>query len=194
MCDYFSVAKGSLMPYRSEKGYLARRTIQSIRLSVFPNQLNNSQPNTNEITVLPRAVTPLKSHVSSLTPYWCNRGLGILSYNNSIVCFCPPQYYGDFCEHHADRLLVLLHLNLSQSIYTPHTDPSVVIKLLVLFLFDDDQVLITHEFHVRLAWEISTFAKKMMHFPYSRSARFLQHRQARFTNRTDILHSHPCSI
>ena len=194
MCDYSSVKIGFLVPYRYEKELNARPRIQSIQLPVFPNHLNITRPNVKEISLLPSA-TPTRSSPSSslLTRYRCNRGLGILSYNDSIVCFCPPQYYGDFCEYHSDRLLVLLHLNLTQSIYTPDTDPTIVIKLLVLFLFED-QLLMKHEFHLRPALEISTFNKKMIYFPYSRSRRFRQHRQNRYFNRTNILHFHPYSI
>ena len=156
MCDYLSTRNAFYLPYRLEKGYDAQSTTQSIEVPVFPDQLNTAQLDVNEITIPSPPPSLTESYSSSLTPYWCNRGLGILAANNhSIVCFCPPHYYGDFCEYHADRLLLLLHLNLSQSIYTSRTDPSIVIKLLVLFLFDD-QVLMTHEFHVRPASEITT--------------------------------------
>lgn len=50
----------------------------------------------------------------------------------------------------------------------------------------------SHEFHVRPALEdTSTVYKKFITFPYSCSARFRQHR---YTNRSDIIHSHPYSI
>ena len=120
--------------------------------------------------------------------------IGILSSNDSIVCFCPPQYYGSHCEYRADRLLLLLHLNLSKSIYTHQTDPSIVIKLLVIFLFDDDKVLMSHEFPVRLAPEKSMIKKKWVTFPYPRSPRFRQHCQDRHENRSDIIHSYPYAI
>jgi hypothetical protein len=60
--------------------------------------------------------------MSELVPYWCNRGIGIYGSNNSIVCFCPPQYYGDKCQYHNDRLTVLIRLNLSQSVYIESKD------------------------------------------------------------------------
>lgn len=193
MCDYLAFSIRQKYSYRAFKEHQARRITQTIRLPVFPAGLITADTTANEIILRSPVIQTALSSPSMLTPYWCNRGLGILSSNGSIVCFCPPQYYGHFCEYHADRVLVLLHLNLSQSIYTPRTDPTIVIKLLVLFLFDD-QVLMTHEFHVRPAWEIATFARKMTHFPYSRSARFRQHRQDRYMNRTDIIHAHPYSI
>ncbi|UJR17798.1 hypothetical protein I4U23_004697 [Adineta vaga] len=74
--------------------------------------------------------------------------------NNSITCFCPPQYHGDQCQYHTDRISVVLHLNFTQSIYTTSTGRTIFIKLLILFLFEN-QVLSTDEFHVRPTVEIN---------------------------------------
>ena len=201
MCDYESQEKNVIIPYRTAKQSGARNVAQFVALPLLPTDLNITSSFASVIN-FPHTLTEDRSKSSlslaaSLTPYMCNRGIGILSTNDSIVCFCPPQYFGPYCEYHADRLLLLLHLNLSQSIYTHQTDPSLVIKLLVLFLFhdgDDDQVLMTHEFHVRPALEVSTIKKKMVTFPYSQSSRFRQHRQDRYKNRSDIIYSQSYSI
>jgi hypothetical protein len=44
-----------------------------------------------------------------------------------IICFCPPRYYGEKCEFHSDRRILL--------------------QLLVLFLFKDEVLMIDH-FHL----------------------------------------------
>jgi hypothetical protein len=75
----------------------------------------------------------LEDHPSSV-PFWCNRGVGVLLFDGSTVCFCPPQYYGDKCQYHSDRLTVLLHLNLSQSVYEESNDPTILLKLVIIFL------------------------------------------------------------
>ena len=196
MCDHSSMQANNLILYRSIKQSEAWSTKQFVDLPLLPADLNITSPSALSSNIRRTFIENQSNRPSTLTAYVCNRGIGILSFNDSIVCFCPPQYYGPYCEYHADRLLLLLHLNLSQSIYNHQTDPSIVIKLLVLFLFDDedDQVLMSHEFHVRPALEMSIINKKMVTFPYSRSPRFRQHRRDRYGNRSDIIHSHPYAI
>ena len=201
MCDYEFHQKKFLMSYRISKLSRVRRAVQFVTLPLLPDGLNITSPTASIIVPIPESFNNTsnlsQSPAASLTPYVCNRGIGILSSNDSIVCFCPPQYFGPHCEYHADRLLLLLHLNFSHSNYAHQTDPSLVIKLLVLFLFhdgDDDQILMSQEFHVRPALEMSIIKKKMVTLPYSRSFRFRQHRQDRYRNRSDIIHSHPYAI
>ena len=195
MCDYSSHRKKRIVPYRKDKEDQDKSTQRHTQLPFFPNHTNTTMSTSNEITVTPFTigVLPNASSLTLLSSYACNRGVGILSNNQSIVCFCPPQYYGSFCQYHADRLLILLHLNLSQSIYTLQSDITIVIKLLVLFLFDE-QVVMAHEFHVRPATESSTYTKKLVHFLYSRSSVFRQHRMQRYMNRSNIITSQPYAI
>ena len=164
MCDYPSSFHQSLLPYRQVKRF-SRRT--------SPSNADVDQGASNTSS-------------SSLSPYWCNRGLGVLLRNGSVVCFCPPQYYGEKCEYHQDRLSVVLHLNLSESIDTNESDPQL---LLVLFLFDD-RVLMTEQFRLH-----SSERKKLIsHFTYPHSSEFLQQRRQRFFNRSSLLTRHPFSI
>ena len=195
MCDYASYRSGRTVLYKREKDDQRRVMQRHPRLPTFPNDTNRTTWASSESTTSPSIIeAPINaSDFILLTSFICNRGVGILVTDESIVCFCPPQYYGTYCELHADRLSILLHLNLSQSIYTSQTDQTIVIKLLVLFFFED-QVLATKEFHVRPASDIFTFTKKRVHFLYSRSSHFRQHRMQRYLNRSNVIDTQPYSL
>ena len=191
MCDYLSSERGTLAPYREEKRLFQRAKKHFVRLSRYPSDANITVV-TSHLIFEPQPPRPNFSNVSFVSPYWCNRGLGVLLRNDSIVCFCPPQYYGEKCQFHADRLSVLLHLNLSQSLELNDNDPSAVLKLVVLFLFND-QILMSEQFHLQPSLDMS-IRKLIVHFPYSHSSTSLQERRNRFFNRSDILHIRPYSI
>ena len=69
--------------------------------------------------------------------------------HRSIDCFCPPQYYGEKCQFHADRLSVVLHPDLSQSISSAESDQIILLKLVVLLLFNTDEVLMREQLCIR---------------------------------------------
>ena len=190
MCDALGLFEVSEVPYRERKQFLQRATKNILRLSPYPTDANITQLNLSSLSMAP-ARKDLSSNISSHSPYWCNRGLGaLLTQNHStIVCFCPPQYYGDKCEYHQDRLLVLLHLDLSSSIFV---DQRILLKLLVLFFFNN-QLLGIDQFHFHPSFEL-TPSKLITHFLYPRSSAFLQERQKRLFNRSDLLALHPYSI
>ena len=133
--------------------------------------------------------------IDSLSPvtYLCHRGVGILMSNDSVVCFCPPQYYGDNCQFHNDRVTLLLQLNFSQSIYEDCKDPSIELKLLVLFL-DERQTLQTYEFPVRPALTTNVSPKRITHVLYSRSNQSLERKRQRYFNRASLSNEHPYSV
>ena len=185
MCDYQSGRSVYVLgSYRQVKEVIAKKAQQRLRLPRFPNDSTENEF-INDI-ILPRQMARTSVDLSSsLIPYLCNRGIGIEMYNGSTICFCPPQYYGDRCQFHSDRITILIHLNLSQSAYTSESDRTIVLKLLVLFLFNN-KTLATHEFHVRPAVEMNFYKKKMVHFVYSRSNASLR--------RVNIIYDHPYSI
>ncbi|CAF1487199.1 unnamed protein product [Adineta steineri] len=193
MCNYKSTSKSNITSYRQNKQDSVKVRKRILRLIPFPIQANVTrieQNSTIETTLTKRTSW---DGLSTEFAYRCNRGVGIQAYNDSIVCFCPPQYYGDKCQYHTDRITVLLHLNLSQSIYTIDSDIHIVLKMVVLFLFNDE-VIMNHIFHVRPAVEIFVYTKKMVHFLYSRSSRLLQHKQQRYFNHSNIISDHPYSV
>lgn len=83
----------------------------------------------------------LSKKMNELIWSYCNRGIGVELYNESIVCLCPPQYYGDKCEFHNDRVNFVFHVNLSQSIYSQPNNPTMMLKLLVIFLHKNEPLM-----------------------------------------------------
>ena len=195
MCDYPSSSQSKIVPYREEKEVRAKTTRHISRLPLFPIDASITElvPDSTDAVLTVGNVFFNPALPSLHSAYWCNRGVGILSFNQSIVCFCPPQYFGDKCQYHSDRLLILLHLDLSRSLYATESDPHVVLKLLVLFLYNN-QTLMTHEFHVRPTSEIKTFTKKVIHFLFSNAWASRQQRMNRYFNRSNIINIHPYSI
>jgi hypothetical protein len=197
MCDHISTAKRMIIPYRKEKQSSIRYKMKILHLLPFPSNASISQYDSNSDMNTTRSTNNDLHHVSSsspsspssssssssLLPYWCNRGIGISTVNDSIVCFCPPQYYGNKCQYQTDRLLVLIHLDLSQVIDHIRTDEAYVLKLLVSFWFENQTLMIT-ESHVRPASDAMAIRKKLAHFLYPHSSIFNQkrHYQSYTTN------------
>jgi hypothetical protein len=194
MCEYQDISKLTSVPYRTDKDVAVKYAQQKLRLIRFPTDSNITAPTIDPTSTTPtiQAVTTSLNNTAPIA-YWCNRGVGIQIYNGSIACFCPPQYYGDKCQFHTDRITVLVHLNLSQSIYTVNSDMKIVLKFLILFLFNNETIT-NNIFHVRPADEITVYTKKMIHFLYSRSFRLLQHKRQRYLNQSNITNDHPYSI
>ena len=182
MCEYEDINKLTEEYYRKDKEQIAKNTRQKLRLGSWNS---TTSPNNSDPIKLPETTTTIV--------YQCNRGVGVETPNGSFACFCPPQYYGDKCEYHSDRILVLLHLNLSQSIYTQNSDINLVLKMVVLFLFENE-VITNYIFHGRVVNEFLNYTKKLTHFLYSRSERFLQYKRQRYFNRSKIINEHPFSV
>ena len=195
MCDYPSSSKRKIISYREQKELRGDTQRRAFLLSRLPADAHLTDPimTTNMTEQLASTISPI--HLSSLSSYWCNRGMGILSRNNSIICFCPPEYFGEKCEYHNDRLSVVLHLNLSQSISTIERDPQIVVKLVVLFFFKN-QTLMIEEFPVRISLEMKTtlVKKKIVHLLYSHSSNLREERREQYFNRSKILTDHPYSV
>jgi hypothetical protein len=119
--------------------------------------------------------------------------IGVRLYNGSIACFCPPQYYGDKCQFHIDRITFLFHLNLSQTIYVKSNNSNIALKLLIIFLNGNDP-LMTESFQIQIIDEITIPRKKLLHLFYSRSNTSLKHKRTRYFNRSNIRDEHPYSI
>ena len=97
MCDYPRSAQW--IRSREEKRTFLRIKTHIIQLSPYPTDSNLTQFKFTHATTA-RTTTNLSSSSSLISPYWCNRGLGILSARNhsTTLCFCPPQYYGEKCN------------------------------------------------------------------------------------------------
>ena len=198
MCDYWSERYTTSMMDRSTRQSVRGISTKALRFSLYPadariTQLNNSHSLTNSSN------SNISS--SSLSPYQCNRALGVVLRNetptntHSIVCFCPPQYFGIYCQFHSDRVSVILHLDLSESSYVNNYDAQILLKLVVLFIFNGT-VLERNQFHVhpffQLVESVDTKKKEKIisHFVYPHSNSDLLQRRQRFFNRSSLLHDH----
>ena len=190
-----STLESSELVYRQKKQLRMEISPRVFELKPFPIHLQKvSQPYRRVDTIaLSPGIAATDEHFWFHSSYECNRGISVFSGNGTLSCFCPPQYYGDKCQYHADRLLLLLSLRLFTSITTIHQDLNIVIKLLILFAYHG-QTLMTHEFHVQPALEVTTVTKKMVHLLYSHSSPSQLRRRRRYFNRSDILASQPYSI
>ena len=116
MCDQPSSSSGKIIAYREEKELRANTKRRAFLLPRFPADARIIDP-----MATPNMIEKLTSNSSSanlslsstLSAFSCNRGMGILFVDDSVICFCPPQYFGEKCEYHNDRLSILLQLNLS---------------------------------------------------------------------------------
>ena len=195
MCDYRSTRYATLIPYRREKRSALGTPTNSLRLSPYPIDGNITEVSSHSFTTVapPSYFNSNTSSSSLLSPFLCNRGLGVLlgsKETGSIVCFCSPQYYGGSCQFHSDRLSIVLHLDLCQSIYSSST----LLKLLLLFLFNGE-VREREQFHLHpMEQKINQKEKLISHFVYPRSVSAVEQRPQRFFNRSDLLLRQPYSI
>jgi hypothetical protein len=182
--------------YRDGKELSVRTTKQKLQLPQLP--IDNHGNKTTDPTIHPMLesdipATNFSDEMNPIISYYCNRGIGVQLSNKSIVCFCPPQYYGDKCQFHNDRITILFHLNLSQSIYSQSNNPKTMLKLLIIFM-NDNQPLMTESFQIKVIDEMIIPRKKLVHLFYSRSNVSLYDKQARYFNRSDIINEHPYSV
>lgn len=184
LCDYPSQIIYRHISLREEKEFILKKSKRNIDLWPFPRDANVTSLNiSSERFVSKKSISASDSSVV----YLCNRGVGMTMFNGSIVCFCPPQYFGERCEYHADRLSVLFHVNVSQSISSRQ---NVEMKMLILFVFEKTIISID-EITFR---EEDQLKKKLIHFVYSRSSEFVEKKRKRYRNRSSVLNEHPYSI
>jgi hypothetical protein len=128
-------------------------------------------------------------HVS----FWCNRGIAIYLNNCTIICLCPPQYYGDKCQYHADRILISFRVDLTASSYTRHTDFNISLRFLFK-LRRHNETLMIDNFYIRPRYAWQRMNKQTFTFVHSRASHHLQQRISRFSNRTDRLKYKPYNV
>jgi hypothetical protein len=185
----------SIRLYREEKELSVRTTKQKLQLPQLYISIHVNKVADRTISMLQSEAptTSFFNKTNSKISYYCNRGISIQLYDESIVCFCPPQYYGDRCQFHSDRITFLFHLNLSQSIYAESNNPKIILKLLIIFLYDN-QPLMIELFQTKVIDEIIVPRKKLVHLFYSRSNSSLNDKRSRYFNRSNIINEHPYSI
>ena len=196
LCDAIRyIGSSSSKMYRENKERQIRENKQELQLPQFPFGVENIKaPDTVPQMQKDTSAKNYNSTVpSSHIAYHCNRGVGVLSYDDSITCFCSAQYYGDKCQYHSDRLTVVFRVNLTKSAYSVSKSYELVLKFLVIFFYADEP-LMTVSFYVRPAVETTTYQKNIHQLLYSRTDAWLQEKRSRNKNRSGIITEHPYSV
>lgn len=119
-------------------------------------------------TSLPEKSITFEQHY---LPFICNNGLAVMNENEETVWFCPPSFYGSQCEFYSDRITVETHLDFQH--YNKRYDSSIVVKVLIIFLFQN-QSIDYYEFHVHPTLQTEeNFIKQKIYFLYPRTEEFL---------------------
>ncbi|CAF0861978.1 unnamed protein product [Adineta ricciae] len=182
--------------YRSSK-YITRNQInrdpnipfcpQKTPLGIRKNQhtLTSKQTHSERIQAKTSSLSSSPQFV-----YSCNQGFPLyIPSENYYRCACPPTYYGTYCEYFADCISIITHLDLNT------LPPSLQSNLLtVAVYFDFSSTVIDHHlFHVNPSLEMGNPNRHRFHLIYSRSNKFMKHKQQRYSNRADIINHHPYS-
>ena len=98
-----------------------------------------------------QSLKPTSNSFSSISPYWWNRGLDILSTTKTkqstvVFVFCPPHYSGDKCQFHQDwsssppfylcSLEILRHLRADEDLFDWSTNSLSELLREIVFQFD----------------------------------------------------------
>jgi hypothetical protein len=188
-CEYNLHSGKDQQQYRSHKQETYSRTIKDLRsLPVFPTSTISSTVQAVLVKIR-RSLT--EDEITKL--FYCNLGLQMLIYFreniHSVVCLCPPSFFGYRCEFNSDRITIITHLDLTNSNYTSMIDNELMLKIRAVLFFDNKHVLDTYEFHVRPALEQMEVnpIKHRFYLLYSRTNELLSHKITRYLNRSDLI-------
>ncbi|CAF3593783.1 unnamed protein product [Rotaria sp. Silwood1] len=183
-CD-FSMGL-SQVSYRSDK--LISKNVYEYNFNVasFPFE-DESQSISNKEKV--SHIEYRKNHSFMVHSYQCNRGVAILHINKTI-CLCPPAYYGNWCEFFSDRITVIARLDQET---LPKTIVDYTFKVQCNFLFHNT-IIDSYEFIIVRQNSKIKYIKHKFYLLYSRSNNMLEHKRARYFNRSDVINNHPYSV
>ena len=174
-CDYRSVQSHYLRNYRKEKWHDFSLNNRMLDVSSFPSNVNLIS-STSATPPKKKIVSFRSNFIGNSSSFECHRGVAIVYRpNQSIVCFCPDQYYGDRCSFHSDRISLLLQWNFSSSIYSNDIDSSVQLRCWIFFMFDEE-ILSFRSIYLHPIVEKTRLKKFFFTFVYPRTFRFVQNR------------------
>jgi hypothetical protein len=187
-CNQHTVKSNSKL-YRVSKQQSELSTKKYIKLPSYPPSFSEMINIKEEKHLVKRDVG---ADVSSFRDSsMCNRGVAMRHHSQTIVCFCPPSYYGQHCEYHSDRITSYVHINMSHSLYVQLAiDPNMAFKVLVL-LIHEKEIIHNRQFDFRPAADGLSIVKKKHHLLYSREAKLLEAKIRRNSNRSSIVDHHP---
>ncbi|CAF1486919.1 unnamed protein product [Adineta ricciae] len=158
--------------YRREKEHFKRNIIPQLYWNIHPSTMDFSHST-------PRRERRMSSEEENA--FICNRGVAIGLSEKEKVCFCSPGYYGNYCEFYSDRLTVITHLNITETMQ--HS----IFKVIAI-LRTKDVVLSHHEFIVNGTFEKDNPIKHRFTLLYSRLSQFLNYTRVRYLYRPEIVH------
>ncbi|CAM4765064.1 unnamed protein product [Rotaria magnacalcarata] len=121
--------------------------------------------------------------------YSCNRGAAIFMMNE-MRCFCPPAYYGRWCEFFSDRITIITVVDRAKFSFMMLSN---ILKVRANLLHENETIDF-HEFHIIPTIENAQRVKHRFYLRYSYSFEMLQKKKHRFFNRSDIVDRHPYSV
>ncbi|UJR12875.1 hypothetical protein I4U23_017049 [Adineta vaga] len=174
------------MKYRSDKWQISLKSDDSGLPLQYPfeDMLRVKQQQLSKSSVNLQDDQPFRVH-----SYKCNQGITVLQMNET-RCFCPPAYYGDWCEFFSDRISIIALIDQESEL---KRILNVTLKIRVNFYFDN-RIIDHHEFHVVPILEKDKIIKHKFYLLFARTTEMLAHKQSRYFNRSDVINNHPYSI
>ena len=105
----------------------------------------------------------------------CNLGHLVRSSttNDQWYCFCPPSYYGEYCQYQSEHLLVALKIQIAYVM-----DKSTVFRL-ILYLVNENDRIISHEETVYDREKIDFGLVYVVHLMYERVTNLSLHQRSK---------------
>lgn len=180
--------------YRVSKRQKQNIAYKDFRLPRFPPKIVKTKTIVEqEEHIIVKRDIPLSLDASAIS-LMCNRGVVAVHYTNNIICFCPPSYYGEYCEYHNDRLTSYVHLNVSYSDYSqPTTNINIALRIIILLIYEN-QIIHSQQFIYRPVGDIFRIVKKKFFLIYSREKKLLEKKLRRNWNRSLIVNDFPYSL
>ncbi|CAF1136975.1 unnamed protein product [Adineta steineri] len=161
---------------------------ESARFSQEPQLQLNLYPSLSTIESI-QSKTKRLMIMEEENAFMCNRGVTIGWMREYKVCFCPPTYYGKYCQFYNDRLTIITHLNLSVEM------SHLMFKVIVTLHESDIDIAISHyQFIVNGTFERQNYVKHRFTLLFSRLTEMLRFKQIRYFTRSNILENQPYSI
>ena len=105
----------------------------------------------------------------------CNFGYLVRSskMNNRSYCFCPPSYYGDYCQYQSEHLIVWLKIQIAYAMET-----STVFRL-VLYLLNELNLVVSSEEVVCNVQKLEFISRYVVHLMYERVTNLSLHQRSK---------------
>ncbi|UJR11129.1 hypothetical protein I4U23_015310 [Adineta vaga] len=187
------------MKYKYRHNKESQRRFKHLSLTIFPFQDQSSikKSSSENVSKHSNMSSPIISMARIKTDiahsYTCNRGIAIAYKGKDFVCFCPPSYYGKWCEYFSDHVTVITHFDLTSLPTFVQTNKFHWFKIVASLLYFE-RTIDFHEFEINSELELDNYMKHKFYLLYSISNEMQEKTRRRHFNRTDIINNHPYSV